>query len=86
MMRPLMLGDAAKRAAPKAAAHDVDAEANHFPGRDFGDAVMATVLIGVVWVRTAGIRQVKHQVDFRRGQWNRRRVDPDISGCCAFAM
>ncbi len=81
-----MLGDAAKGAAAKAAAHDVDTETDHLPRGDFGDAVMAAVLVCIGRVRTARIRQVKHMVHLGGGQRNGRRVDPHIAGGAALAV
>ena len=82
----LVLGDRAKSAAAKAAAHDVDAKANHLPGGDFRRAIMPPFFIGIGGVRVAGVGQVKHPIHLGRGQRNRRRVHPHIARGCAFAM
>ena len=81
-----MLGDGAKRAAAKAAAHDVDAEANHLPRGDFGAVVVAAIGVGIARVRAAGIAQVEHQIHLGRGQRDRRRVDPHVFRGRAFAV
>jgi len=75
----LVLGDGAKAATAKAAAHDVDAEADHLPSRDFGRPVVAALRIGVARVRAARIGQAKNPVHFGAAQGNGRRVDPDIA-------
>ena len=75
----LVLGDRAEGAAAEAAAHDVDAEADHFPGRDLGRAVVAAGLVGVARVRAARVGQVEDLVHLGRGQRDRRRVDPHVA-------
>ena len=75
----LVLGDRAKRASAKTAAHDVDTETDHFPSRDFGFPVVASISIGIRRVRAARIGQIEHPVHFGGVQWQGRRVDPDIT-------
>ena len=82
----LVLGDGAEGAAAEAAAHDVHAEADHFPGRDLGRAVVLAVFVGIGRVRAAGVRQVEHEVHLGRGQRDRRRVDPHVARGRALAM
>ena len=65
-----MLSDRAESAAAKAAAHDVDREANHLVGRN------ACALIGWMWY--AGIRQIEDVVHLFGGQRNWRWVEPDV--------
>ncbi|MNQ15215.1 hypothetical protein D3C85_281820 [compost metagenome] len=81
-----MLGDRAEGAAAEAAAHDVHAEADHFPRGDLGRAVVAAVLVGVARVRAARIRQVEHVVHLGRGERNGRRVDPHVARRGALAV
>ena len=81
-----MLGNRTKRAAAKTAAHDVDTEADHFPGRDFGGAIVATVFVRVAGMRTARIGQVKHHVHFRSCQGDGRRRDPHVARGGALPM
>ena len=83
---PLVFGDRAERTATKTAAHDVDAETDHLPGRNLGRTVEAAVLIRVNRVGTAGIRQIKNKVHFSRGERDRRRVDPHVPRGNAFAV
>src|SRR6218665_580779 len=67
----LMLGDRAKAATAKAAAHDVDRKTDHLPGRYLARAVVAPVLVCIDRVRAAGIGQVEHMVELGRAQRNR---------------
>ena len=75
----LMLGDRAKSAATKTAAHDVDREADHLPGRDFRAAIKTASLIGVRRMRAARIGQIENEIHFSRRQGDRWRRDPDIA-------
>ena len=75
-----MLGNGAKGTAAKAAAHDIDGEANHFPGWNFGDAVMPALLVRIGRMRAAGVGQVKHKVHLGGGQRDGGRGNPDIAG------
>ena len=81
-----MFCDGAKSTTPKTTAHDVDAETNHFPRRNFGVTVVATVCIGIHRMWTSGVGQIKHQIHFSGGQWNRWWVDPDIARSRTFTM
>ncbi|MDT4867891.1 hypothetical protein FQZ97_1028230 [compost metagenome] len=81
-----MLGDGAEGATAEAAAHDVDREADHFPGRDLGRAVVFAVFVGVGRVRAAGVRQIEGVIHLGRGQRNRRRVDPHVARGGPFAV
>lgn len=65
-----VFGDRAESAATKAAAHDVHREADHFIGGD------AFAFIGRV--RQASVGQPEHVIHFRRGQRDRRWVDPHV--------
>ena len=65
-----MFGNRTERTTTKAAAHDVHRETDHFIGRD------ALAIVGRV--RQAGVGQPEHEIHFRRGQGNRRRVDPNV--------
>ena len=66
-----VLGDRAEGAAAEAAAHDVDREADHLPGRD--------LRLAIARVRRAGIGQVVDAVHLGRGQRHRRRIEPDVA-------
>ena len=66
-----VFGDRAEGATAEAAAHDVDREANHFPGRDAG--------VAIARMRRAGVGQIEHGVEFRGSQRNRRRVQPQVA-------
>ena len=79
-----MLGNGAKRTAPKAATHDIDAEANHLPSRDFGHVVVAAVFVCVARVWAACVGQVKNIVHLSRGEWYGGRGDPHIT--CGYAL
>jgi hypothetical protein len=57
MMRPFVLGDRAEGAAAEAAAHDVDREADHLPGRD--------LRVAIARVRRAGVGQAEDVVHLR---------------------
>ena len=81
-----VLGDRTKRATAKTAAHDVDAEANHLPRRNFCFAIVTALRVRIHRVRAACIRQVKHMVHLGGGQRNRRRVDPHIARGAPLAM
>ena len=81
-----MLGDRTKSTAPKTTAHDVDAEANHLPRRNFGGAIVAAILIGISGMWTACVGQIKHMVHLSGGERNGRRVDPHIACGVALAM
>ena len=81
-----VLSDGAERAAAKATPHDVHAEADHFPGRDFGRMVVAAVLVGIAGVWGSGVRQVEHVVHLSRGQRDRWRGDPHVAGRWAFTV
>ena len=67
----LMLGDGAKAAAAKAAAHDCHRMLDHLEGGDLPVAVFA--------MRLAGIRQIVNRVHLLGRQWNRRGIDPHVS-------
>ena len=81
-----VLGDRTKRTTAKTAAHDVDAEADHFPGRNFCFRIMTALGVCIRRVRAACIRQVKHMVHLGGGQRYGRRVDPHIARGAPFAM
>ena len=81
-----VLGDRAKRASPKTTAHDVDAETNHLPRRDFGFAIMAAFGVRISRVWAAGVGQVKHMVHLGGGERYGWRVDPHISCGVSLAM
>ena len=68
---PFVLGDRAEGAAAEAAAHDVDREADHLPGRD--------LRVAIGRVRRARVGQVVDVVHLRGGQRDRRRVEPDVA-------
>ena len=74
-----VLGDGAKRAAPKTTAHDVDAKTDHLPRRNFGCAVMAALGVSVNGVRAAGVGKVKNHVHFGRCQRNWWRGNPNVA-------
>ena len=74
----LVLGDRAEGAAAEAAAHDVDRELDHVPGRDARAAVAR--------VRRPREGPVEHEVHLGRGQRHRRRVDPHVARAGAFAV
>ncbi len=67
----LVLGDRAEGAAAEAAAHDVDRETDHFPGRN--------VRVAVARMRAARIRQAVHAVHLVHRQRQRLRIEPDIA-------
>ena len=68
---PLVLGDRAEGAAAEATPHDVDREADHLEGRNFG--------LAVAGMRFALVRRAIDRIHFRRRQRNRRRIQPDIA-------
>ena len=74
-----MFCDRTKSATTKTTTHDVDAETNHFPCRNFGVAIMATVCICINGMWASGVGQIKHQIHFSRGQRNWRGRDPHIA-------
>ena len=81
-----VLGDGAKRTAAKTAAHDIDAETDHFPSRYFGYPVVAAVFVRISRVRAAGVGQVEHRIHLCRGQRDRWRIDPYVPGRDAFTV
>ena len=82
----LVLGDGAEGAAAEAAAHDVDAEADHLPRGDLGFAIVAAARVGVAGVRIARVGQVEDVIHLGRGQRDGRRVEPHVPGRGAFAV
>ncbi len=68
---PFVLGDRAEGAAAKAAAHDVDREADHLESRD--------LRIAVGRMRPALEGRGENAVHFRRAQGDRRWVEPDVA-------
>ena len=75
---PLVLGDRAEGAAAEAAAHDVDREADHVPGRD--------ARLAVAGVRAAGVGLAEDPVHLLGGQRDRRRVEPHVTAAGAGAV
>ena len=68
---PFVLGNRTESTAAKTAAHDIDREADHFPGRD--------LRLTVSRVRPTGVGQFIDTVEFFGGQRNRRLIQPDIT-------
>ena len=81
-----VLGDRAKRTTAKTTTHDVDAETNHLPRRNFRLAIMTAFGICIDRMRAAGIGQVKHVVHLGGGERYGRRVDPNVSSGPPLAM
>ena len=81
-----MLGDRTKSATTKTTAHDVDAEANHLPRRNFGFAIVTTFGVRVGRVRAACVGQIEHMVHLSSGQGYGRWVDPHVSRGTSFTM
>ncbi len=68
---PFVLGDRAEGTTTKAAAHDIDREANHLVGRN--------TLAPIDRVRHPRVGQAEDVVHLLGAQRNRRRVEPDIA-------
>jgi len=66
-----MLGDRTEGAAAKAAAHDIDGKADHFPGRD--------MRLAIARVRRARVIHVVHAIHLVHGQRQRRRIEPHVA-------
>ena len=82
----LVLCDGAKSTAAKTTAHDVDRKSNHLPCRNFGGAVVRSILVSINRMRAACIGQIEHSVHFGCGQGTGRRRHPYIACRMTFTM